>query len=117
MTGTAAEPRPGFLDGPLRLYIGGEFIDTENRLTVLDPATGELKRDPDDDTPEQPELADAVCKHIASKPEGMSALEIQAAFPQVSKPRLYRAFDELLQTKRILRTGKPRTPEVRYKAV
>ena len=41
MTGTAAEPRPGFLDGPLRLYIGGEFIDTENRLTVLDPATGE----------------------------------------------------------------------------
>jgi phenylacetaldehyde dehydrogenase len=41
MTGTVAGPRPGFLDGPLRLYIGGEFIDTEDRLTVLDPATGE----------------------------------------------------------------------------
>jgi acyl-CoA reductase-like NAD-dependent aldehyde dehydrogenase len=41
MTGTVAEPRPGFLNGPLRLYIGGEFIDTEDRLTVLDPATGE----------------------------------------------------------------------------
>ena len=41
MTGTVAQPRPGFLDGPLRLYIGGEFIDTGNRLTVLDPATGE----------------------------------------------------------------------------
>ena len=41
MTGTVAEPRPGFLDGPLRLYIGGEFTDTKNRLTVLNPATGE----------------------------------------------------------------------------
>jgi phenylacetaldehyde dehydrogenase len=41
MTGTVTEPRPGFLDGPLRLYIDGEFTDTEHRLTVLNPATGE----------------------------------------------------------------------------
>lgn len=41
MTGTVAEPRPSFVDGPLRLYIDGEFVGTEDRLTALNPATGE----------------------------------------------------------------------------
>src|SRR6185312_15445908 len=41
MTAAMAEPRPSFLDGPLRLYIDGEFVGTEGRLTVLNPATGE----------------------------------------------------------------------------
>jgi len=41
MTGTVTEPRPGFLDGPLRLYIDGEFVGTGEGLTVLNPATGE----------------------------------------------------------------------------
>ena len=33
MTGTVTEPRPGFLDGPLRLYIDGEFVGTGEGLT------------------------------------------------------------------------------------
>jgi acyl-CoA reductase-like NAD-dependent aldehyde dehydrogenase len=41
MTDTVAESRPGFVDGPLRLYIDGEFVGTQDRLTVLNPATGE----------------------------------------------------------------------------
>ncbi len=84
---------------------------------VIDPVTGQLKKDSDDDTPDQPELSEVVYEHIATKTDGMSVTEIQAAFPDVSKPRLYRAFEELMQTKRLTRTGKPRTPDVRYSAI
>jgi phenylacetaldehyde dehydrogenase len=41
MTRAVAEPRIDFLNEPLRLYINGEFVVTEQRLTVLNPATGE----------------------------------------------------------------------------
>jgi delta 1-pyrroline-5-carboxylate dehydrogenase len=30
MTAAVAEPRPGFLDGPLRLFIDGEFVGTQD---------------------------------------------------------------------------------------
>lgn len=40
MPGTVAQPRIDFLDRPLRLYIDGEFALTDERLTVLNPATG-----------------------------------------------------------------------------
>jgi phenylacetaldehyde dehydrogenase len=41
MTDTVTGIRPAFLDGPLRLYIGGEYVGTGEQLTVLNPATGE----------------------------------------------------------------------------
>jgi phenylacetaldehyde dehydrogenase len=40
MTSTLAEPDIGFLRRPLRLYINGEFAETAQTLTVLNPATG-----------------------------------------------------------------------------
>jgi phenylacetaldehyde dehydrogenase len=33
--------RPAFLDGPLRLYIGGRRVSTDGRLATVDPATGQ----------------------------------------------------------------------------
>jgi phenylacetaldehyde dehydrogenase len=40
MTSTVTEPDLEFLRKPLRLYIDGEFAATDQRLTVLNPATG-----------------------------------------------------------------------------
>jgi hypothetical protein len=47
----------------------------------------------------------------------MAVSEISAAFPDANPPTLYRAFDKLVKAKRLTRTGKPRTPDVRYHAV
>ena len=46
----------------------------------------------------------------------MSVAEILVAMPDTNKPRLYRTFEQLMKAKRITRTGKPRTAEVRYHA-
>src|SRR5262249_5284654 len=60
---------------------------------------------------------DTVYQKVASVPDGMAVGEITAAFPGTSTATLYRAFDKLVKTNRLVRTGKPRTPEVRYCAV
>jgi len=44
-------------------------------------------------------------------------VEILAAMPDTNKPRLYRAFDQLTKAKRLTRTDKPRTVDVRYRAI
>jgi phenylacetaldehyde dehydrogenase len=41
MPPTGTPQRPAFLDGPLRLYIGGRHVSTDGRLATVDPATGE----------------------------------------------------------------------------
>lgn len=41
MSTTAVPPRPAFIDGPLRLYIGGQHVSTDDRMATIDPATGE----------------------------------------------------------------------------
>ena len=55
-----------------------------------------------------------VYQRIQRAPQGMAIGELFAAFPEDSKPRLYRALDKLLKAGRLTRTGRPRTPEVRY---
>ncbi len=65
----------------------------------------------DRDFPEQ------LRRRVQAAPDGMSVPEILTAFPEVNKPRLYRAITELMNEKRLTRTGKPRTPDVRYKAL
>jgi hypothetical protein len=116
-------PMPAPLEKITMGLVGIFFLKAASRRIrhkkhgVIDPATGQLKQDPDDDAPGQSDLSDAVYKHIASRPDGMSVVDIQSAFPEVSRPRLYRAFDELMQAKRLTRTGKPRTPEVRYQVM
>ena len=83
---------------------------------VIDLSTGEVKDDSNDQAmaPET-DFVEVLYKRIESPHDGLLIGEIFAAFPEVSKPRLYRALDKLVTTKRISRTGKPRTPEVRYK--
>src|SRR6202042_1240550 len=41
MTTPAVPSRPAFLDGPLRLYIGGQHVSTDDRMGTVDPAPGE----------------------------------------------------------------------------
>jgi acyl-CoA reductase-like NAD-dependent aldehyde dehydrogenase len=45
MASTITEPRLGFLDRPLRLYIDGAFVETEASLPTVNPATGETLAD------------------------------------------------------------------------
>src|ERR1700676_4140055 len=42
MVTTLTEPSIDFLRRPLRLYIGGEFVETADHLATLNPATGEV---------------------------------------------------------------------------
>jgi phenylacetaldehyde dehydrogenase len=41
MSTSVVPQRPAFLDGPLRLYIGGRRVSTDGRLATVDPATGQ----------------------------------------------------------------------------
>jgi len=41
MASTITDPALGFLDGPLRLYIDGAFVETEGTLATVNPATGQ----------------------------------------------------------------------------
>ena len=42
MASTTTEPRIGFLDQPIRLYIDGAFVETEGSLPSVNPATGKV---------------------------------------------------------------------------
>jgi hypothetical protein len=89
---------------------------------VIDLVTGALKEDDDSDhdgVPDSQEndFTEALYHRIAAAPNGMSVAEILAARPDTNKPRLYRAFDQLMKAKRLTRTGKPRTPDVRYRSL
>jgi hypothetical protein len=85
---------------------------------VMDPATGEAGAGSiAQDGARDADLAEALYQKITSAPEGVSVADMTAAFPDVTRPRLYRAFNELVKTRRVTRTGKPRTPEVRYRIV
>ncbi len=62
-----------------------------------------------------PTFDDLVYRKISAASDGMAVNEIFSAFPDASPPTLYRAFDRLVKANRLTRTGKPRTPEVRYR--
>jgi acyl-CoA reductase-like NAD-dependent aldehyde dehydrogenase len=53
----AVPPRPAFLDGPLRLYIGGHHVSTDDRMATVDPATGETLAEFPVASPAQVDLA------------------------------------------------------------
>jgi acyl-CoA reductase-like NAD-dependent aldehyde dehydrogenase len=57
MPTTAVPPRPAFLDGPLRLYIGGQHVSTDDRMATIDPATGETLAEVPVASPAQVDLA------------------------------------------------------------
>ena len=71
----------------------------------------------EDQEPVQMDLETEVHTRIAAQPEGMKIGEIVAAFSKVSRPTLYRVLNNLTETHRLTRTGKPRTPDVRYLSV
>ena len=118
---TPAIPMPGPLQKITLGLVGIFFLKAASRrwrhkkIGMIDPVTGELKSgDSAEDAPET-DFQDVLYQRIASAPDGLMIGEIFAAFPEVSKPRLYRAFDKLVKAHRLTRTGKPRTPEVRYR--
>ena len=57
MTDTTARPRPAFLDGPMRLAIGGQRISTGQTIATLDPATGQTLAEVPAATPAEVDLA------------------------------------------------------------
>jgi phenylacetaldehyde dehydrogenase len=57
MTSIAAPQRPAFLDGPLRLYIGGQRVSTGGWLATVDPATGDTIAEVPVATPAEVDLA------------------------------------------------------------
>ena len=77
---------------------------------------GVIDDDDKDGLPSQPTFDDLVYKKVAASANGLAVNEIIAAFPDTSPPTLYRAFDRLVKANRLTRTGKPRTPDVRYHA-
>jgi hypothetical protein len=90
---------------------------------VIDPVTGAIKEEDEDSDndgiqdSQESDFTEVLYKRIADSPNGMSVVEILSAFPNINKPRLYRAFDQLIKANRLTRTGKPRTADVRYRAV
>jgi len=57
MSTSVVPQRPAFLDGPLRLYIGGRRVSTDARLATIDPATGETLAEVPVATPAEVDLA------------------------------------------------------------
>src|SRR5262249_44394184 len=80
---------------------------------VIDPVTGEVKGG----APSEHDLTEALYVKIAEQPNGMTPAEITAAFPDKSKPSLYREVHKLIKGNRMIRVGRPRTADVRYNAV
>lgn len=122
-----AVPMPPPLPKIMMGLVGIFFLKAASRRIrhqkrgVIDPATGTIKTDDDVDGDGRPDsefeqFAETVYQRIAAYPNGMTVAEILAALPGTNKPRLYRAFDYLMKARRLIRTGKPRTPDVRYKA-
>ena len=86
------------------------------RNGVFDSVTGEVTGVTTSGEGQGSDISDAIYKRIAVVKDGMSAADIVVAFPEISKPGLYRELDKLIKANRLTRTGKPRTPDVRYKA-
>jgi hypothetical protein len=118
-----AIPMPGPLQKITIGLVGIFFLKAASRRWrhkqhgVIDPVTGLV----DDNKEESSEEADAdfvdvLCQRIATSPNGASIADMTTAFPDTSRPTLFRALDKLVKAKRVTRTGKPRTPEVRYRA-
>ena len=78
---------------------------------------GVLGQADEEEAEAEPALEDSLCQRIAAAPDGMTVGEITAAFPDASRTTLYRLFDKLVKAHRLTRTGKPRTPDVRYRVV
>jgi len=114
-------PMPGPLQKIAFGIVGIFFLKAASRRWrhkkhgVLNPVTGEVKSG-NEAAPEN-DFADTLYARIAAAPDGMTIGELFAAFPDVTKPRLYRTFDKLVAAHRLSRTGKPRTPDVRYRAL
>ncbi len=118
-----AIPMPGPLQKITIGLVGIFFLKAASRKWrhkkhgIIDPITGEIKDGSSDqeDGAQEIDFVEVVYKRIASAPDGLLIGELFAAFQEVSKPRLYRALDKLVTAHRLTRTGKPRTPEVRYR--
>lgn len=117
-------PMPGPLNKIVIGLVGIFFLKAASRRLrherhgVIDSSTGDVKGWNAGETDAQDSgFSDEVYRHVAAASDGASMAELTVAFPDSSRPRLYRALDRLMQAKRLTRTGKPRTPDVRYRAV
>ena len=58
-----------------------------------------------------------VSAAIAGAPNGLTLQELEDALPELSRPTIVRGLRDLLQNKLIVREGKPRTRDARYRSV
>lgn len=116
-------PMPGPLEKNTIGLVGIFFIKAASRRWrhkkhgVIDPATGLVDDDKEDSSEDaDADFIDVLCQRIATSPYGASITDMTTAFPDTSRPTIFRALDKLVKAKRITRIGKSRTSEVRYKA-
>lgn len=106
-------PLPDFVER-IALGLVGIFILKQTSRQFRHKKHGVVEDEADESADGEPAFEESVYRRVAAAPEGMLVGEIIGAFPDVSRPTLYRAFDKLVKARRLTRTGKPRTPEVRY---
>jgi hypothetical protein len=114
----ASIPMPGPLKTINAGLVGIFFVKATSRHLrhkqhgVIDPGAAGIahERSP------SASLEDRIFALVAKSPNGAAVGEIVTAFPEATTGTLYRTFDKLVKSNRLLRTGKPRTAEVRYSA-
>jgi acyl-CoA reductase-like NAD-dependent aldehyde dehydrogenase len=105
MVTTVTEPSIDFLRRPLRLYIGGEFVETPQHLPTMNPATGEVLA----------EAPLATERDVDSAVEAARrALAVWRTYPPTQRARLLWKLADLLEehadelaTIEVLDNGKP----------
>ena len=116
-------PMPGPLEKITVGLVGIFFLKAASRHLrhkkhgVINPVTG-LVADDEEPSADQADadFVEVLCQRIATSNKGASVANMTTAFPDKSRGAIYRALDQLMKAKRVTRTGKPRTPDVRYRA-
>jgi phenylacetaldehyde dehydrogenase len=105
MTTSTTEPKIDFLERPLRLYIDGEFVETQGSLPTINPATGRTLAEAPLATDRDVDLAVAAARR---------AFDGWRATPPTQRARLMWTLADLLEqhsdelaTIEVLDNGKP----------
>jgi hypothetical protein len=65
---------------------------------------------------EDVDFVEVVYQRVASASDGLTAGDLQDAFPDTPRIRLYRTLHKLVASRRLARSGAPRTTAVKYRA-
>lgn len=65
---------------------------------------------------DEPPADEQVSAVISGSPNGLTLQELEDALPELSRPTIVRGLRDLLQNKFVIREGKPRTRDARYRS-